>query len=60
MRQITDVNSSIGWDDLGDFSSLADLLPAEKNHPVILGDPNLGTPSRRSSIPPPAECSHVL
>ena len=32
----------IGWDDVGDFSSLADLLPAEANQPRILGDPHLG------------------
>ena len=31
-----------GWDDVGDFSSLADLLPAEANQPRILGDSNLG------------------
>jgi mannose-1-phosphate guanylyltransferase len=43
----------IGWDDLGDFSSLAALLPAEKNHPVILGDQSLGMSSRPSSIPLP-------
>ena len=34
-----------GWDDVGDFSSLADLLPAEANQPRILGDSNLGGPS---------------
>lgn len=33
---------SIGWDDVGDFSSLAELLPAEANQPRILGDSNLG------------------
>lgn len=32
----------IGWDDVGDFSSLADLLPAESNQPRVLGDSNLG------------------
>lgn len=31
-----------GWDDVGDFSSLAELLPAEANQPRILGDSNLG------------------
>jgi mannose-1-phosphate guanylyltransferase len=31
-----------GWDDVGDFSSLADLLPAELNQPRILGDSGLG------------------
>ena len=33
----------LGWGDVGDFSSLADLLPAEANQPRILGDNNLGT-----------------
>jgi len=33
---------STGWDDVGDFSSLAELLPAESNQPRILGDSNLG------------------
>lgn len=33
---------SLGWDDVGDFSSLADLLPAEANQPRILGDSSLG------------------
>lgn len=32
-----------GWDDVGDFSSLAELLPAEANQPRILGDAGLGT-----------------
>jgi hypothetical protein len=32
-----------GWDDVGDFSSLADLLPAEANQPRVLGDNGLGT-----------------
>ncbi|KAJ7647552.1 nucleotide-diphospho-sugar transferase [Roridomyces roridus] len=35
------VPATFGWDDVGDFSSLADLLPAERNQPRILGDPNL-------------------
>lgn len=35
----------IGWDDVGDFSSLADLLPAESNQPRILGDGSLGKPA---------------
>lgn len=34
-----------GWDDVGDFSSLADLLPAELNQPRILGDSGLGMSS---------------
>lgn len=34
---------SAGWDDVGDFSSLAELLPAEANQPRILGDGGLGT-----------------
>ncbi|KIJ25560.1 hypothetical protein M422DRAFT_785519 [Sphaerobolus stellatus SS14] len=32
------VPATFGWDDVGDFSSLADLLPAEVNQPRILGD----------------------
>ena len=32
----------VGWDDVGDFSSLADLLPAEANQPRILGNSTLG------------------
>lgn len=35
------VPATFGWDDVGDFSSLADLLPAEANQPRILGDGNL-------------------
>jgi mannose-1-phosphate guanylyltransferase len=39
-----------GWDDVGDFSSLADLLPAEANQPRILGDSNLGACACFSSL----------
>ncbi|KAF8348187.1 nucleotide-diphospho-sugar transferase [Amanita rubescens] len=35
------VPATFGWDDVGDFSSLADLLPAEANQPRILGDNGL-------------------
>ncbi|TFK74552.1 hypothetical protein BDN72DRAFT_833032 [Pluteus cervinus] len=35
------VPATFGWDDVGDFSSLADLLPAEANQPRILGDAHL-------------------
>ncbi|TFK23703.1 mannose-1-phosphate guanylyltransferase [Coprinopsis marcescibilis] len=35
------VPATFGWDDVGDFSSLADLLPAEANQPRVLGDNNL-------------------
>jgi len=35
------VPATFGWDDVGDFSSLADLLPAEANQPCVLGDTNL-------------------
>ncbi|KAE9408623.1 hypothetical protein BT96DRAFT_807874 [Gymnopus androsaceus JB14] len=35
------VPATFGWDDVGDFSSLTDLLPAEANQTRILGDPNL-------------------
>ncbi|EEB87278.1 hypothetical protein MPER_15448, partial [Moniliophthora perniciosa FA553] len=31
----------LGWDDVGDFSSLTDLLPAEANQPRVLGDSSL-------------------
>ena len=36
------LRSHTGWDDVEDFSSLAELLPAEANQPRILGDPGLG------------------
>lgn len=32
------VPATFGWDDVGDWSSLADLIPAEANQPRILGD----------------------
>ncbi|KZV63084.1 hypothetical protein PENSPDRAFT_657617 [Peniophora sp. CONT] len=32
------VPATFGWDDVGDFSSLAELLPADAGHPKILGD----------------------
>ncbi|KAI0065747.1 mannose-1-phosphate guanylyltransferase [Artomyces pyxidatus] len=35
------VPATFGWDDVGDFSSLAELLPAEANQPRILGDSSL-------------------
>jgi len=35
------VPATFGWDDVGDFSSLADLLPAELNQPRVLGDTSL-------------------
>ncbi|KAH9963819.1 mannose-1-phosphate guanylyltransferase [Russula dissimulans] len=35
------VPATFGWDDVGDFSSLAELLPAEANQPRILGDNGL-------------------
>ncbi|KAI0058038.1 mannose-1-phosphate guanylyltransferase [Artomyces pyxidatus] len=35
------VPATFGWDDVGDFSSLAELLPAEANQPRILGDSRL-------------------
>jgi mannose-1-phosphate guanylyltransferase len=35
------VPATFGWDDVGDFSSLADLLPAEASQPRILGDSHL-------------------
>ncbi|KZS93389.1 mannose-1-phosphate guanylyltransferase [Sistotremastrum niveocremeum HHB9708] len=35
------IPATFGWDDVGDFGSLADLLPAEANQPRILGDQGL-------------------
>ncbi|KAL4080178.1 nucleotide-diphospho-sugar transferase [Scleroderma yunnanense] len=35
------VPATFGWDDVGDFSSLAELLPAESNQPRVLGDGSL-------------------
>ncbi|KAI9510081.1 nucleotide-diphospho-sugar transferase [Russula earlei] len=35
------VPATFGWDDVGDFSSIAELLPAEANQPRILGDGGL-------------------
>ncbi|KAL7942537.1 hypothetical protein V8C42DRAFT_354689 [Trichoderma barbatum] len=35
------IPSTFGWDDVGDFSSLAEMLPAESNKPRVLGDPRL-------------------
>lgn len=36
------VPATFGWDDVGDFSSLSEMLPAELNQPKILGDQHLG------------------
>ena len=36
------VPATFGWDDVGDFSSLAEMLPAEANQPRILGDSHFG------------------
>lgn len=35
------IPATFGWDDVGDFGSLADLLPAEPNQPRILGPSDL-------------------
>lgn len=35
------VPATFGWDDVGDFASLSDLIPAEKNEARVLGDPAL-------------------
>ncbi|OCH92499.1 mannose-1-phosphate guanylyltransferase [Obba rivulosa] len=40
-RRVAVVPATFGWDDVGDFSSLSDLLPAESNQPRILGDSGL-------------------
>ena len=45
LRSTFRANEPLGWDDVGDFSSLAELLPAEANQPRILGDSSLGEPS---------------
>ncbi|KAL7783582.1 nucleotide-diphospho-sugar transferase [Trichoderma ceciliae] len=35
------IPATFGWDDVGDFSSLAEMLPAESNKPRVLGDQRL-------------------
>ncbi|THH06163.1 hypothetical protein EW145_g4268 [Phellinidium pouzarii] len=35
------VPATFGWDDVGDFSSLSEMLPAETNQPKVLGDSHL-------------------
>ncbi|EJD01905.1 uncharacterized protein FOMMEDRAFT_87147 [Fomitiporia mediterranea MF3/22] len=35
------VPATFGWDDVGDFSSLSEMLPAEANQPKVLGDQHL-------------------
>ncbi|UZJ52700.1 hypothetical protein CBS101457_002020 [Exobasidium rhododendri] len=35
------VPATFGWDDVGDFASLADLIPAEKGEARVLGDASL-------------------
>ncbi|KAM0487132.1 hypothetical protein ACHAPX_000401 [Trichoderma viride] len=35
------IPATFGWDDVGDFSSLAEMLPAESNKPRVLGDARL-------------------
>ncbi|THH17598.1 hypothetical protein EUX98_g9098 [Antrodiella citrinella] len=40
-RKVAVVPATFGWDDVGDFSSLADLLPADSNQPRVLGDSGL-------------------
>ena len=39
--QVAVVPATFGWDDVGDFSSLSALLPAEKNQARVLGEPSL-------------------
>ena len=41
-NRVAVVPATFGWDDVGDFSSLSDILPAEQNQPRILGDSSLG------------------
>ncbi|GBE81480.1 mannose-1-phosphate guanylyltransferase [Sparassis latifolia] len=40
-RRVAVVPATFGWDDVGDFSSLAGLIPAEANQPRVLGDSGL-------------------
>lgn len=35
------IPATFGWDDVGDFASLAELIPAEKNEARVLGDHRL-------------------
>ncbi|KAJ3475480.1 hypothetical protein NLG97_g9444 [Lecanicillium saksenae] len=35
------IPATFGWDDVGDFSSLSEMLPAEANAPRVLGDSDL-------------------
>ena len=37
------IPATFGWDDVGDFSSLSEMLPAEANQPKVLGDHSLGS-----------------
>ncbi|THH14805.1 hypothetical protein EW146_g5584 [Bondarzewia mesenterica] len=53
------VPATFGWDDVGDFSSLADLLPAEANQPRILGDSGLGDCSRSPFCSSEADSGHA-
>lgn len=35
------IPATFGWDDVGDFSSLAEMLPSDSNAPRVLGDSEL-------------------
>ncbi|CEJ89929.1 Putative Mannose-1-phosphate guanylyltransferase (GDP) [[Torrubiella] hemipterigena] len=35
------IPATFGWDDVGDFSSLSEMLPADSNYPRILGESEL-------------------
>jgi mannose-1-phosphate guanylyltransferase len=39
--RVVTVPASFGWDDIGDFDSLAAILPAPAAGPTVLGDPGL-------------------
>ncbi len=41
LGRVAVVPATFGWDDVGDFSSLADLIAAEKGEARVLGDPRL-------------------
>lgn len=37
--EVAVVPAGFGWDDVGDFASLAEVLPAPASGPIVLGDP---------------------
>ena len=55
------VPADLGWDDVGDWASLADLLPPAPDgcSPRVLGDPGLVTSHHSSGLVVPAGGRHV-